>query len=280
MPLIHPNALVDPAAELADDVEIGPYTIVEPGARIAAGCRIGAHATLGSGLRLAANVRVHNYACLGTRSQDLKHDGAPSFAEIGAGAIVREFVTVNCGTRPSSVTRVGAGCVLMAYTHVAHECDLGERVILVNAATLGGEVTIGRGAVIGGLVGVHQFCRIGEYAMIGASSKVTQDIAPYLLADGHPARPHGPNLVGLRRAGFDDEQIKEIRRIYRELFRRERTWQGNLGMVEQRFGNSCHGPEILTFCRTTTRGIARPRHRKPEVTTSDGQDELGTMNDA
>ena len=150
MTTIHPTAIIDPSAELAGDVEIGPYTIVEPDVRVGAGSRIGAHVTLAEHLRLGKRARVHNYACLGTMSQDLKHKGELSRAEIGDDVIVREFVTVNRGTREGSVTRVGDRAVMLAYSHVAHECTVEEGAILVNSATLGGEVRVGRHAIVGG----------------------------------------------------------------------------------------------------------------------------------
>ena len=259
---IHPSALIDPSAEIAEDVTIGPYTVVEAGVQIGAGSAIGAFVTLASGLRLGRRVRVYNYACLGTASQDLKHKGETSFAEIGDDAIVREYVSVNRGTREGSVTRVGAGAVLMAYAHVAHECVIDSKAILVNAATLGGEVHVGAHAIIGGLVGVHQFCRIGAHAIVGANSKVNQDIAPFLLADGHPARPFGPNHVGLRRRGFGEAQIADIARVYRELFNRGRTLEENLALIDQTFGECGIAAQITAFCRTGgRRGLARPRRR-------------------
>ena len=261
MTTIHPTAIVHPSARIAEDVEIGPYTIVEADVEIGAGCRIGAHATLGERLRLGQRVRVHNYACLGTQSQDLKHQGEISHAEIGDDTIVREFATVNRATRAGGVTRVGRGVVLMAYSHVAHECTVDDGAILVNAATLGGEVHVGRCANIGGLVGVHQFCRIGAYAIVGSNSKVNQDIGPYLMADGHPARPWGPNVVGLRRAGFAEERIFEVRRIYRVLFDRSRSWEKNLELIKEGFGGSELAQQVIEFSRSSARGLVRPRPR-------------------
>lgn len=262
MSQIHPTAIVHPSAELAADAEVGPYTIIEEAVRIGEGCRIGAHVTLGARLRLGERVTVYNYACLGTASQDLKHQGEVSSAEIGDDVTVREFVTVNRGTRAGGVTRVGDRVTLMAYCHVAHECRIEEGAILVNAATLGGEVQIGTGAIIGGLAGIHQFCRIGAYTILGANSKVTQDIPPYLIADGHPARPFGPNVIGLRRKGFSEAQILEIHRIYRELFERNRPLAENYRRIERRFPDSEFAATILDFCRAGSRGLARPRPRR------------------
>jgi UDP-N-acetylglucosamine acyltransferase len=263
---IHPTAIVDPSARIGEDVEIGPYTIVEADAQVGQGCRIGAHVTLGRNLRLGRRVRVFNYACLGTMSQDLKHMGEVSFAEIGNDVIVREFVTVNRGTCEGGVTRISDRAVLMAYSHVAHECVVEEEAILVNAANLGGQVHIGRRAMIGGLTGVHQSCRVGAFTIVGAKSKLTQDVPPYLVADGHPARPFGPNVVGLRRAGFTDLQIQEIRGIYRRLFDRSYSLKANFTRIQNEFPDSELASLILEFCQDSVRGIARPRPRLLPIT--------------
>ena len=263
MTTIHPTAIVHPSAQLAGDVEIGPYSIIEADVRVGSGSRIGAHVTLGERLRIGARARVFNYACLGTMSQDLKHKGEISWVEIGEDVIVREFVTVNRGTREGGVTRIADRAVLMAYSHVAHECVVEEDAILVNAATLGGQVRVGHHAIVGGLVGVHQHCRIGPHAIVGACSKVTKDIPPYLVADGHPARPFGPNVVGLRRNGFSDGQIQEIRRIYRVLFSRSQSWLENMKALERGYPDSDYAATILEFCRASVRGVVRPQPRRP-----------------
>jgi UDP-N-acetylglucosamine acyltransferase len=266
MPQIHPTAIVALSARLADDVRVGPYTIVEDDVTIGPGCHVGGHVTLGERLVMGRNVRVFNYACIGTASQDLKHRGERSRAEIGDDVIIREFVTVNRGTRQGGVTRVGDRATLLAYVHVAHECVIEPEAVLVNAATLGGEVVIGRRAIVGGLTGIHQFCRVGAMAIVGAGSKVTQDIPPYLLADGHPARPYGPNKIGLERAGFLGDQIDEIRRVYRVLFDRDEKLETNLDRLARLFPDSQLAAEILDFCRHSTRGIARPHPRHAPTT--------------
>lgn len=259
MPAIHPLALVHASAEIGPGVSIGPYTTIEAGVQIGPGCQIGAYVTLGEGLRLGREVQVFNYACLGTASQDKKHKGEPSRAEIGDRAVIREFVTVNRATREGGLTRVGPGALLMAYVHVAHESDIGEGAILVNAVTVGGEVVIEPFANLGGHACIHQFCRIGRHSMIGANSKVTQDIPPFLIADGHPARPYGPNVIGLRRSGFSDEQMLTIRRIYRELFVQGDALTPSLERIEARFGSGPLVRYVVDFCRASRRGIARPR---------------------
>jgi len=261
MPRIHPSAIVHPSAQIGEGVRIGPYTIVEAGVRIGEGSEIGAHVTLGERLILGREVKVFNYACLGTASQDKKHRGEPSRAEIGDRTTIREFVTVNRATRAGGETRVGADALLMAYAHVAHECVVGDGAVLVNGATLGGEVVVEPGAIVSGLACVHQFCRIGRGALVGAGSKVTLDIPPYVLADGHPARPHGPNVVGLRRRGVEAAAILEIRRVYRQLFDRGRRLADNLDLIEDEFADSVWARQIVEFCRGSRRGVARPRLR-------------------
>ena len=268
MPHIHPTAIVDPTAQIEPDVVIGPYSIVEAHVRIGQGCHIGGHVTLGMNLRLGQRVKIFNYACVGTASQDLKHRGQHSWAEIGDDVIIREFATVNRGTRENSPTIVGNRALLMAYSHVAHECLIGEEAVLVNNASLGGEVVVGRKAIIGGLTPVHQFCHIGTLAIVGAGSKIAQDIPPYFMADGHPARPCGINTVGLRRARFNTEQIREIQRLFHELYHRERSYEQSLNYIAENYAESAEARELLAFCNQTTRGIAHPRNRlnDPEPT--------------
>ena len=265
---VHPSAIVHPTAEIADDVAIGPFSTIEPEVRIGPGSRIGAYVTIGERTVLGKSVEVFNYACIGTASQDKKHQGERSHVEIGDRSIIREFATVNRATREGGVTRVGSDVLMMVYSHVAHECTIGDGVVLVNGATVGGEATIEAGAIISGLVSIHQYCRVGRYSIVGANSKVTMDIPPFVVADGHPARPYGANTIGLRRNGFTDEQILEIRRVLRELFNRRRKFAENLEFIERSFRAVPEANAVLDFCRGTERGIAWPRPR-PAIKDSD-----------
>ncbi len=262
MVVIHPTSVVHSSARIAEDAQIGPYTIVEADVEIGPGCRIGGHVTLGERLTLGRDVRVHNYACLGTASQDLKHKGQLSRSEIGDGSIVREFVTLNRATREGGVTRVGRRVLLMAYSHVAHECTVQDGAILANGATLGGEVCVGPHANIGGLAGIHQFCRIGAHAIVGASSKVTQDIPPFVMADGHPARPYGPNVIGLERCGFDAARIALIRRMLRKLYDSGGTQDENCEAIRLLWPGEPEAATLLEFVESSRRGIAHPRPRR------------------
>ena len=259
---IHPSAIIHPDALIADGVDIGPYAVVEEGARIGPGCSVGSHAVIGGGTILGRNNRIYSHAIIGTPSQDRKHKGEVSFVEVGEGNIFREFVTVNRATGEGQATRIGNLCLLMAYTHVAHNCVLEDKVELANAAQVGGEVFIGEGAKIGGLVGIHQQCRVGAYAIVGACSKVTQDILPFVLADGHPARPRGINLIGLQRNQFPEDSMERIKQAYKTLFLKRLLWEDAIHFLAKDLGNHQEISEILQFIAGSSRHIARPTRRE------------------
>lgn len=259
---IHPSAVIDPTAMIAGGVDIGAYAVVEERARISAGCSVGSHAVIGSGTILGPNNRIFSHAIIGTPSQDRKHHGQASYVEVGEGNIFREFATVNRATGENQVTRIGNCCLLMAYTHVAHNCVLEDKVELANATQVGGEVFIGEGAKIGGLVGIHQQCRIGAFAMVGACSKVTQDILPYVRADGHPARPRGINRIGLRRNQFPEDAMERIKQAYKTLFLRKLPWEDALDSLKKDLGEHAEIAKILEFIVGSLRHIARPPRRE------------------
>jgi UDP-N-acetylglucosamine acyltransferase len=218
---IHPSAVVDPSAELASDVEIGPFAIVGAGVTVAEGCRIGPHATLERNVRLAARVRVGQGTVIGGDPQDLKYRGEDSWVEVGEGTVIREYATINRGTTESGVTRVGGACFVMSYVHLAHDCRIGNGVIIANGTQLAGHVTIEDRATLSGLVAVHQFGTIGAYAFIGGCSRVSQDIPPYVKAVGNPIELYGLNTIGLQRADFPPETIAALKRVYRLIFNSE-----------------------------------------------------------
>lgn len=254
-PGIHSTAIVDRDAEIAASVTIGPYAVVGPGVEIGERVRIGSHALIQRDTRLGEDCTVHHGAVLGSDPQDLKYAGEPSRLEVGPRTTIREFCTLNRGTGEGGVTRVGADCLLMAYTHVAHDCSVGDHTILANSTHLGGHVLIGEHVTIGGVTGIHQFVRIGPHAFIGACSKATQDVPPFLLVDGHPCVARGVNLVGLKRRGFSDATLRMLRRAYRMMYKSSR----NLGdAVEEIASWPDTGPEVellLDFIRTSERGI-------------------------
>ncbi len=216
---IHPTALVDPTAELGDGVTVGPYSIIGPRVVIGDRVQIGPHVLLERDTTIAEDCSIHKGAVLGTDPQDLKFEGEDARLYIGARTVIREYATLNRGTRARGRTDVGADCLLMAYSHVAHDCEIGDRVVLSNAVNMGGHVCIEDWAIVGGLTAIHQFVRIGTHAFVGGASRVAKDVPPYVRAAGSPLELHGLNAVGLQRRGFSDEARSELKRAYRLFFR-------------------------------------------------------------
>ncbi|WP_409523482.1 acyl-ACP--UDP-N-acetylglucosamine O-acyltransferase [Nitrincola sp. MINF-07-Sa-05] len=218
--MIHPQAIVDPSARLADDVEVGPWTIIGAGVEIDAGTVIGPHVVINGPTRIGRSNRIFQFASVGEECQDKKYKGEPTRLEIGDHNVIREGCTIHRGTiQDQGLTRLGSHNLLMAYTHVAHDCVVGDHVILANNAALAGHVHVGDHAILGGFTAVHQFCHIGAHVMCGAGSVVLKDIPAFVMANGNSARPHGINAEGLRRRGFDAEQIRAIRQGYKILYR-------------------------------------------------------------
>ncbi|MBI1344819.1 acyl-ACP--UDP-N-acetylglucosamine O-acyltransferase [bacterium] len=215
---IHPTAVVDARAELDASVEVAPYAIIDGPVRIAAGCHIGPHCHLLGHTTIGPGCRIHTGAVIGDLPQDRSFAGGDSAVAIGAETIIREYVTIHRGTKPGTMTVVGDRCMIMAHAHVAHNCQVGNDVILVNGSLLAGHVTIGDRVVLSGNAAVHQFCRVGELAMIGGLSKITQDIPPFLMFDGHGLCV-GMNVIGMRRAGLNAAERAEIKVAYRRLYR-------------------------------------------------------------
>ena len=214
MSRIHTSAVIAPGASIATDVTIGPYCLVGKDVTLAAGVVLHGHVVIDGTTRIGANTEIFPFACIGKRPQDLKYDGEPSSIEIGADNVIREHVTIHIGTRGGGMcTRVRDGCLLMVGVHIAHDCQVGNRVIISNATGVAGHVEIGDHAVIGGHCGVHQFVRIGNNAMVGGASALASDVPPYCVAVGNRARFAGLNLTGLRRTGMDTAEIDKIRHL-------------------------------------------------------------------
>lgn len=218
MSQIHPTAIISPQAELADDVAVGPHTIIEDDVKVGRGTRIASNVLLASGARLGENVRISHGAVIGTEPQDLKFGGEKTWVEVGDNTVVREYATINRGTKAHGTTSVGKDCFLMAYSHIAHDCVVGNNVILANAVNLAGHVEIDDYAIIGGVVPVHQFVKIGAHCMIGGGFRVPQDVCPYSLCGGYPMRVMGLNSIGLRRRGFPKETVATIEKTFKILF--------------------------------------------------------------
>lgn len=258
---IHPTALVEPGAELGEGVRIGAFCVVGAGARLAEGVRLDAHVVVAGRTTLGPNSRVFPFACVGCQPQDLKYAGEESELVIGANTIVREHVTLHPGTKGGGlVTRIGNNCLIMVGAHVAHDCQIGDHVILVNNVTLGGHVHIYDHAIIGGMSAVHQFVRIGQHAMVGGMSGVESDVIPYGSVLGNRAHLSGLNIVGLKRRGFSRDEIHSLRNAYRLLFAEEGTMQERLSDVSQMFADNALVMEIVSFVRAdANRALCYPK---------------------
>ncbi len=257
-PRIHPTAVVAPGAELDRGVTVEAYAVVGPRVRIGRDCWIGPHAVVTGRTTLGAGCRVFQFASVGAVPQDMKYRGEPSTLEMGEGNVVREFVSINPGTAAGGmVTRVGDGCVFMVSAHVAHDCHVGNHVILANGAALGGHVDAGDHAIIGGLAGVHQYVRIGESALCAAGAMVSTDVPPYCTVAGDRARLRGLNLVGLRRRGFDAAAITALKRAYRLVFQGGVGRREGVGRARAALGHVPEVGRLLDFVATSRRGVCR-----------------------
>ena len=216
---IHPTAIVDPSSEIDPDVEIGPYTVIGENVKIGAGTQIGPHVYIYKNTTIGRDCVVWKGVSMGTDSQDLKYTGQPTYLEIGDRTSIREFATLNRATTEDSATHVGSDCLIMAYSHVAHDCSVGNSVILSNAVNMAGHVTIGDNAIISGLTAIHQFVHVGVHSFIGGGSRVPKDVPPYVMAVGNPIMLNGLNTVGLQRRGFTEEVRLELKRAYKIFFR-------------------------------------------------------------
>jgi len=258
--MIHSTALIDPSAELDSDVQVGPYTVIDRDVRIGAGTVIGAHVTIDRYTQIEPGCRIFHHAAIGAVPQAVKFADEQTRVKIGRGTVVREFVTVHRGTGfGGGLTEVGEENYLMAYTHIAHDCKSGRRVVFANNATLAGHITVGDHANVGGLVAVHQFVRIGDYAFVGGKSAVVKDIPPYVIAAGDRARLHGLNRVGLKRHGFSQEVRDALKRAYRIVFRIGLTLNEAIQRVEAEVDPFPEVRNFVAFLQTSQRGVTRGR---------------------
>ncbi len=257
MKSIHPTAIVAPEADIGAGVEIGPYCVIGPDVRLGDGTRVLAHVVIDGHTTLGAECEIHPFARIGGKTQDLKYAGGTAYVEIGDRTVLRECVTVHSGTRDGEISRVGSGCLLMAYCHVAHGCIIGNNVIVSNGTQFAGEVTVEDCAVVSGLVGVHQFCRIGTMSMVGGVVKVTQDVPPYMLVDGADLKVRGVNVVGLTRRGVSEETREVIKRAYRLLFRSQINVGEALGRIEAELPDIPEMRHLVGFYRSSSRGVIR-----------------------
>ena len=258
MPQIHPTALVAAGARIAGDVAIGAYSIVGAGVAIGAGTQIGPHVVVTGRTTIGARNRIFQFASVGEIPQDRKYGGEPTATAIGDDNVIREFVTIHAGTaQDRGVTTIANGNWFLAYTHVAHDCVVGDATTFSNNAQIAGHVTIGDYAVLGAYAGVHQFCRVGAHAMLAAGAIVLQDVPPFVTASGYPAKPAGTNNEGLRRRGFSAADIATVRRAYKTLYREGLPLeQARAALAEVAKDAPLLAP-LVTFLETSNRGIVR-----------------------
>ena len=259
---IHPSALVDSAARLADDVNIGAFTIIGPHVEIGAGTSIGSHCVIEGHTTIGADNRIFSHSAIGGQPQDKKYAGEPTRLEIGSRNTIREFCTINTGTvQDSGCTRIGDDNWIMSSVHIAHDVQVGSQTILASYVGLAGHVHIGDWAIIGGQSGVHQFCRVGAHAMMGSNSGVNKDIPPFMLVDGNPGLPRSFNIEGLRRRGFDAERISAIKAMHKLLYRDgltlEQAMAGIALLAESHPAAQGDVQTMLTALELSKRGIVR-----------------------
>ena len=256
--MIHPTALIAPGARLAPDVEVGPYTVIGEHVEIDAGTRIGPHAVITGHTSIGKGNHIFQFVSLGEIPQDKKYNGEPTRLEIGDHNVIREFCTFNIGTAQDiGVTRVGSHNWVMAYVHLAHDCQIGSHTVLANSVTLAGHVTIDDHAILGGATLVHQFCRVGAHAFTAGGAVVLRDVPPFVMAGGNSAQPHGINSEGLKRRGFDPLAIESIRRAYKTLYRSGLSFEEAKRAIAEQAREIEALRTLADFLATSERGIIR-----------------------
>ncbi len=258
MARIHPSAVVDPKASLDDDVAVGAFSVVGPDVCIGAGTVVGPHVVLTGRTTIGRRNRFFQFGSIGEIAQDRKYGGEPTTTTIGDDNVFREFVSIHAGTaQDRGDTAIGDGNLFLAYTHVAHDCVVGNRTTFSNNAQIAGHVTIGDWAVLGAFAGVHQFCRVGVHAMLGAYAVVLQDVPPYVTVQGYPAKPHGTNSEGLRRRGFSPDDVRTVRQAYKTLYRDGLSLEDAKAALVQAAAAAPVVAPIVAFLATPGRGIVR-----------------------
>lgn len=256
--MIHPTAIISPKAELDSDVDVGPFSVIADHVTVGSGTVIGPHVAIDSYVTIGSNCQIFQFASVGAAPQAVKYKGEKTYAKIGNRTIVREFVTINRGTAfGTGITEVGADNLLMAYSHVAHDCKIGRGVILANNATLAGHIEIDDYATIGGLTAIHQFVRIGAYAYIGGKSAIPKDIPPYVIAAGDRAKLHGLNRIGLKRHGFPESSISALKKVYRIFFRIGITINEAIERTRAEVDQVPEVVHFIEFIKSSQRGVTR-----------------------
>ena len=257
MTRIHPTAVIDAGAEIGADCEIGPYCVIGAGVVLGDGCWLQHHVSLTGPSRFGKANRFYAFCSLGQQSQDLKYAGEPTHLEVGDENTFREFVTINRGTAPGAFTRVGSRGNFLAYCHIAHDCTVGDDVIFSNNGTLAGHVIVEDHVILGGLTAVHQFCRLGRHAMTGGCSKIVQDVPPYMIADGNPARVRGINKVGMERYGHGPDTLRAMKESYRFLYRSDLNVAQAVERMRAELPDIPEIEHLIAFVTQSARGIIK-----------------------
>lgn len=262
---IHATAVISPHAKLGKDVEIGPYAIIGKNVMIGDSTKIGAHTVIDGWTRIGDNCTIYSEVSIGSPPQDKKFKGEKSYVTIGNNTHIREFVTVNRATGEEEETRIGTNCLLLAYSHVAHNCIVGNHVVMSNATNLAGHVELEDRVTIGGLTGIHQFVKIGRNVMIGGASKVVQDVPPFVTVDGNPAQPAGLNTIGMIRSGIDEETRKMLKRAYKILYLSGLRLSQAIETIETTLPSSPELFDFVKFLQKTERGICRMAYHQKNL---------------
>lgn len=256
--MIHPTAVIEPGAQLGSEVRVGPYAVIGPHVVLANNVDVGAHAVIEGHTSIGAGSVISSFSAIGQPPQDIHYHDEPTRVEIGQHCAIREFVSIHRGTaNGGGITRVGDHCMIMAYSHVAHDCQVGNHVIMANGATLAGHVQLHDNCVIGGLTAIHQFARVGCYSFIGGASAISMDVVPYVSAAGNRASVSGVNVVGLSRKGFSDERIKAIREAYRLIFRANLRLEQAREEIDRMAADNPDIQVLQSFLHSSKRGICR-----------------------
>ncbi|MCF7871133.1 MAG: acyl-ACP--UDP-N-acetylglucosamine O-acyltransferase [Candidatus Omnitrophica bacterium] len=254
---IDSRAMIGSSAKIADNVKIGPYAIIADNAEIGEGTVIEPFAQVLGHTKVGCNCHIFSQAVVGSIPQDLKYKGEKSYLVIGDRNRIREFVTINPGTEKEAKTIIGNDNLIMAYSHIAHDCVIGDENVFANGSTLAGYVDVGRNAVVGGLVAIHQFCRLGDYSIVGGCSKVVQDIPPYSMCDGHPAVVRALNSVGLKRKKFPNQAIKDLKKAFKIIFFDNHSFAEAIKIVETTVNSAGQVKTLLNFVAASKRGIGK-----------------------
>ncbi|MBN2600402.1 MAG: acyl-ACP--UDP-N-acetylglucosamine O-acyltransferase [Candidatus Marinimicrobia bacterium] len=254
---IHPTAIIEAGVNIGENVSIGPYSWIRNNVTIGDGCNIGSHVVICPGSKIGNNCQILHHAVLGEVPQDLKFGGEETTIEVGDRTVIREFVTINRGTQAHWKTVVGSDCLMMAYVHLAHDCIVGNNVIMANACNVGGHVEIQDWAILGGMVGIHQFTKVGQHSLVGGHYRVIKDVPPFIIAAGEPLRFEGLNIIGLRRRGFKNDVLKNLKKAYNLIYSSQYNVSDAVKKIHEEIEQTPEVNALLEFIQKSDRGIIR-----------------------